>query len=156
MSSMRFSARLNTSHHGPPYPFKDAGAVADSLTGIHNSRVKCLFVVNRSCIHKGFRCPPRSNSNFWYVKLVPKVCPHLSVSLCIRMGAKAFSYSPKMLATFILGFCNISVIWPWKFISCQCTARYIIIIIIIIIIIMVLMWITATLRFQKVKLPSVK
>jgi hypothetical protein len=30
MSSMRFSARLDTSHHGPPHPFKDAGVVVDS------------------------------------------------------------------------------------------------------------------------------
>jgi hypothetical protein len=56
MSSMRFSARLDTSHHGPPHPYKDGGAVADSLTSIHTEMVKCLFVVNRSCIHKGFRC----------------------------------------------------------------------------------------------------
>jgi hypothetical protein len=46
---VRFKARLDTSHHGPPHPFKDAGVVADSLTGIHNA-MKCLFVVNRSCI----------------------------------------------------------------------------------------------------------
>jgi hypothetical protein len=25
MSSMRFRARLDTSHHGPPHPFKNAG-----------------------------------------------------------------------------------------------------------------------------------
>jgi hypothetical protein len=48
---MHASTRLN---HGPPHPFKDAGAVTDSLTGIHNAIVKCLFIVNRSCIHKGF------------------------------------------------------------------------------------------------------
>jgi hypothetical protein len=54
MSSMRCNARLDTSHHGPPHPFKDAGVVADSLTGIHNAMAKFLFVVNRSCIHKGF------------------------------------------------------------------------------------------------------
>jgi hypothetical protein len=29
---MRFNASLNTSYHGPPHPFKDAGVVADSLT----------------------------------------------------------------------------------------------------------------------------
>jgi hypothetical protein len=28
----------------------------DNLTGIHNATVKCLFVVKKSCIHKGFRC----------------------------------------------------------------------------------------------------
>jgi hypothetical protein len=51
---MRFNARLDTSHHGSPHLFKDSWAVADSLTGIHNAMVKWLFVVNRSCIHKGF------------------------------------------------------------------------------------------------------
>jgi hypothetical protein len=45
MSSMRFNARLDTSHHGPTHPFTDAGAVADNLTDIHNAMVKCLFVV---------------------------------------------------------------------------------------------------------------
>jgi hypothetical protein len=34
---MSSSARLDTSHHGPPYPLKDAGVVPDSLTGIHNA-----------------------------------------------------------------------------------------------------------------------
>jgi hypothetical protein len=34
MSSMRFNAHLDTSHHGQKHHFKDAGAVADSLTPI--------------------------------------------------------------------------------------------------------------------------
>jgi hypothetical protein len=51
LSPMRFSARLDT-YYGPKHIFKDARAVADSLTGIHNVIVKCRFVVNRSCIHK--------------------------------------------------------------------------------------------------------
>jgi hypothetical protein len=59
MSSMGFNALLYTSHHGPPDPFKDAGGVADSLTGTHTAMVKCFFFVNRSRIHKGFRCPHR-------------------------------------------------------------------------------------------------
>jgi hypothetical protein len=59
MSSMRFNAHLDTSHHGSPHPYKDAGAVADSLTRIHNAMVKCLFVVNRSCIHKGLHLFPQ-------------------------------------------------------------------------------------------------
>jgi hypothetical protein len=48
---MRFSARLDTSHHGPPHPCKDGGVVADTLTGIHSATV-----VNRTsrCPHKGF------------------------------------------------------------------------------------------------------
>jgi hypothetical protein len=52
MSSMTFNARLDTSPHGPPLPYKDAEAVADGLTGIHSAMLKCLFVVNRSCMHK--------------------------------------------------------------------------------------------------------
>jgi hypothetical protein len=54
MFSTRFNARPDTSRHGPPHAFKEPGLAADSLTGIHNAMVKCLFVVNKSCIHKGF------------------------------------------------------------------------------------------------------
>jgi hypothetical protein len=43
-----------STYEGLQHPFKDAGVVADSLTGIHNVMMKCLFVVNRSWIHKGF------------------------------------------------------------------------------------------------------
>jgi hypothetical protein len=42
--------------------FRDAGEVADSLTGIHNAMVKCPFVVNRSYIHKGVQVPPQDSS----------------------------------------------------------------------------------------------
>jgi hypothetical protein len=59
MSSMRFNARIGTSHHGQPHPFKNVGVVADSLTGIHIAMVKCLSVVDRICIHKGFSVSPR-------------------------------------------------------------------------------------------------
>jgi hypothetical protein len=45
MSSMRFSARLDMSHLGPPRPFKDAGVVVDNLRDTHNAI--CLFVFNR-------------------------------------------------------------------------------------------------------------
>jgi hypothetical protein len=55
MSSKRFDAHLDTSHRGPRRPFKDAGVVADSLTGIHSAMVKCLFVVNRSYTHEDFQ-----------------------------------------------------------------------------------------------------
>jgi hypothetical protein len=33
------------------------GVVAVSLTGIHNAIVKCLLLVNRSCIQKAYRRP---------------------------------------------------------------------------------------------------
>jgi hypothetical protein len=59
MSSATFKARLNTLHFGPPHPFKDAGIGADSLTGIHNLMVKCLFVVKRSSVYKGFYVTPQ-------------------------------------------------------------------------------------------------
>jgi hypothetical protein len=39
MTSMRFNARFNTTHCRPPHCFRDVGAVADSLTGIHNAMV---------------------------------------------------------------------------------------------------------------------
>jgi hypothetical protein len=54
MPSTRFSTHLDTSHDGLPYPFKEAGVVADSLTGIHNATVKRLFVVNMGCTQKAF------------------------------------------------------------------------------------------------------
>jgi hypothetical protein len=54
MSSVRFNARLDASHHGPSHAFKENGVVVGSLTGIHSAMVKCLFVVNRSCI-KGLK-----------------------------------------------------------------------------------------------------
>jgi hypothetical protein len=54
MSSLRFNARLDMSYHGLLHLLKDAGVVADKLTVIHNGMVKCIFAVNRSCIHKNF------------------------------------------------------------------------------------------------------
>jgi hypothetical protein len=80
---MRFNARLDTSHHGPPRPFKDARVVADSLTGIHRAMVKCLFVVNRSCIHKGFQGVPTGknpeDSNQASVEAMQCVLLYLSI-----------------------------------------------------------------------------
>jgi hypothetical protein len=46
MISVRFGACLDT--HRPPYQFRYVGAVANSLTGIHNAMVKFLFSVNRT------------------------------------------------------------------------------------------------------------
>jgi hypothetical protein len=47
-------SRLNSSHHGSPNLFEDTWVLADSLRDIHNAMMKCLFVFNSSCIHKGF------------------------------------------------------------------------------------------------------
>jgi hypothetical protein len=41
MFTVAFSARLGTSHLGPPHPFKDARVLADSLTGIHSAPLRC-------------------------------------------------------------------------------------------------------------------
>jgi hypothetical protein len=76
---MRFSACLNTSHHGPSHPFKDAGVVADSPTGIHSAMVKSLFILNRSGIHKGFYVFPE-DSNLARVETMQWVLLYLSVS----------------------------------------------------------------------------
>jgi hypothetical protein len=61
MSSMRFNACLDTSHHGSPNPFRDAVVVADSLTSIHNAMVNCLFVVTGAAYTRDFRCHHRKN-----------------------------------------------------------------------------------------------
>jgi hypothetical protein len=60
MFSMKFNARLDTAHHGPPHPCRDVGIAADSLTGIHNAMVKHPFVVKRSWLHKGFHVSPQA------------------------------------------------------------------------------------------------
>jgi hypothetical protein len=44
MCSIRFNARLDTSHHESLHPLIDGGAIAVSLTGIHSAMVKCLFL----------------------------------------------------------------------------------------------------------------
>jgi hypothetical protein len=47
MSSMRFNARLDNFLHGTPHTLRDTGVV------VAGEMVKCLFVVNGRCIHKG-------------------------------------------------------------------------------------------------------
>jgi hypothetical protein len=54
MSSMKFSARPDIFFRRLLHVVKDAGVVACGLTYIHNVMVKCLFIDNRSCIHKRF------------------------------------------------------------------------------------------------------
>jgi hypothetical protein len=73
---------LDLSHHGPPYPFKDAGSVADSLTGFHSAM--SLFAINRSWIHKGLCVPtgenrenssqPSAETMKWTTMHVPHSC----------------------------------------------------------------------------------
>lgn len=74
MSTIRSNAHLNMSHHGLPHPFKDAEIVVDSLTGIHKAMVKCLFVVNRGCIHKGFSVFPQVKIQRIQIWQVRKPC----------------------------------------------------------------------------------
>jgi hypothetical protein len=58
MPSTKFNELFDTSRHGPPDRFKDAGVVSDSLKGVHNAMAKCLFIVNRSCIHRRVKVFP--------------------------------------------------------------------------------------------------
>jgi hypothetical protein len=82
---MKFNTclRVHTSHHGPPYPFKDARLDADSLTGIHNAMVKWLFVVKRSCNAQGFLGFPTAknaeNSNLMSVEAMQWDLLYLSI-----------------------------------------------------------------------------
>jgi hypothetical protein len=80
MSSMKFCSRLVTSHHGPPHPFKGAGLYANSL--------KRPFVVNRSCIHKGFQVSPQlkmqriQNWRAWRSRNGPSsTCPSVMIGV---------------------------------------------------------------------------
>jgi hypothetical protein len=70
MSSMGFNARLDTSHHGPPHPFKVAGEVAVNLTDIRNATFKCLFVVNRSRIYVSAHVKNPEESNLAGVEVM--------------------------------------------------------------------------------------
>jgi hypothetical protein len=61
---------------------KCAGVVEDSLTGIHNKMVKCLFVVNRNCVYRVFLAPTGKNpenSNVAIVEAMLWVLIYLSV-----------------------------------------------------------------------------
>jgi hypothetical protein len=83
MFSMRFNARIDTSHHGPPHPFKDAGVVADSLMDIHNAMVKCLFVCQKDLHTQGFLGVPtsknRDDSNLTSVEAMQRVLLYLFI-----------------------------------------------------------------------------
>jgi hypothetical protein len=131
MSSMRFSARLDASHHGQPHQFKYAAVVADSLTGIRSAMVKCLFVVNSSCIHKGFygspqvkiqrihiwrACRPYSGSSSTYPSVMI-----LRTSRTARAGAPSCMYSILSIVTqikcfrihFDMDICSCFGMWNW-------------------------------------------
>jgi hypothetical protein len=56
---MRVNSLLDTSHHGPLYPFRNARVVADSLIVIQNTMMKHLFVVKRSCTYEDFWASPQ-------------------------------------------------------------------------------------------------
>jgi hypothetical protein len=83
---MRFNARLETSHNGRQHPFKDPDVAKDGSAGIQNAMVKCLFVVNRRCIHKRFldiptgKNPEDSNLNsvetMQWILLYLSICHH--------------------------------------------------------------------------------
>jgi hypothetical protein len=83
MFSMRFNASLDTIHHGLPHPLKDAGVVADSLTGIHNAMVKCLFVIQQELHTQGYLDVPTGrnpdDSNLARVEAMQWVLLYLSI-----------------------------------------------------------------------------
>jgi hypothetical protein len=74
MFSMRFNARLDTSHHGQQHSFKDTLIVADSLTGIHNAMVKHLFAINRSCVHRSVYVSPHLQVQRFEVRWAWRSC----------------------------------------------------------------------------------
>jgi hypothetical protein len=81
MSYMRINERLDKFHHGPPHPFEDAGVFSDILTSIHIAMVKCLFLVNRSCIHTGLKVSPQVK-----IKRIQMCGGHAVVLLYLSIG----------------------------------------------------------------------
>jgi hypothetical protein len=57
MASVRFSARLDTPHHGPSHRLKVAGVVAGTLAGIHNALVKSSSTSTGAAYTRVFTCP---------------------------------------------------------------------------------------------------
>jgi hypothetical protein len=45
------------SHHDPPHPLNDAEIVEDSVDRHPQCNGEVLSIINRSCIHRGFRAP---------------------------------------------------------------------------------------------------
>jgi hypothetical protein len=92
--------------HGPPHPFEDAGVVADSLTDIHNAMVKCRFVDNRSCIHRGVYVSPQTRIQgipIWRGSWSPcrgssSTCP----SVMIRVTEKISHSTAKICRSIIM------------------------------------------------------
>jgi hypothetical protein len=62
MFSMRFIARLYMSHHGPSYPFKDVGVVADSLTGNPQRNIEVPLSCQQKLHTQGFLDVPTAKN----------------------------------------------------------------------------------------------
>jgi hypothetical protein len=57
MTSMRFNGRHDTSHYGSAHPLEDTRVVADSLTDIHDSMVKCFLLSRGTAYTSDFGSP---------------------------------------------------------------------------------------------------
>jgi hypothetical protein len=57
MPSIRFKARFDTSHHGQPYTFKEAGIVENNLTetDIYRNPTATDITLNNNSCHSGER-----------------------------------------------------------------------------------------------------
>jgi hypothetical protein len=88
---MRFNARFDMYHPVPLHLFMDAGVVADSLIGVQNM-LKCLFVINRGCIHKWFLVIPTGNKSngvtLECVDTTQRVLLHVSIGYCRSIIAR--------------------------------------------------------------------
>jgi hypothetical protein len=56
MSSMRFNAQIYILYHGPTRRLKNAGVVADILTGIHNATVIFFFWPTGASYPSDYKC----------------------------------------------------------------------------------------------------
>jgi hypothetical protein len=129
------NARLDTSHHWPSHSFRDGGAVADSLTCVHNA-MKCLIVINRSCINNRVLMPPEVKIQ--KVQVWGAWRPHSGISSAYPLVmiwrpsrtarlkcalAPSCTYSIPSAVTYNLNVSELKLIWTFFWlrmcISCQ-------------------------------------
>jgi hypothetical protein len=62
MTSMRFNARLHTSHHGPTHPLKDDWVFVDGLTGVHDGNGEVSLCGQQELQTQGFSDVPTGHN----------------------------------------------------------------------------------------------
>jgi hypothetical protein len=62
MTSVRFNARLDTSHHGRTHPLKNGGVFVDGLTGVHDGNGEVSLCGQQELHTQGFSGVPTGHN----------------------------------------------------------------------------------------------